>query len=114
MAGMTGMDAAMQASAPKPAIAADPASSAPSAQASPATQATPAAPRNGNSGAAPTTVQPIQPAGGHQGTQASPAPTQVQRVASGSGTTNGGAPTGSQATKQAPNGKEDDEDWWTE
>jgi hypothetical protein len=60
-------------------------------------------------------VQPVQPAGGHQATQASPAPTQVQRSAvSGSGAANGGGPAGTQATKQAANGKEDDEDWWTE
>jgi F0F1-type ATP synthase membrane subunit b/b' len=103
MAGMAGMDAAMQAAAPKPAIAADP---APAGTAS-------GAQRNGNSGqVAPTTVQPVPPAGGPQATQVSPAPTQVQRTAAGS--SNGGAATGTQATKQAPNGKEDDEDWWTE
>jgi len=94
MAGMAGMDSAMQAAPPKPAIAADP-----------------GAPRNGNSGAAPTTVQPVQSAGGHQATQVSPAPTQAQRSAGGPA--NGGAPAGTQATKQAANGK-DDEDWWTE
>jgi hypothetical protein len=45
---------------------------------------------------------------------APPAPTQVQRTVGGSGAANGGAPAGTQATKQAANGKEDDEDWWTE
>jgi hypothetical protein len=110
MAGMAGMDAAMQAAPPKPAIAADPAPSAPSAPPAPPASA----PRNGNSGAAPTTVQPVQSAGGHQATQVTPAPTQVQRsVVSGSGAANGGGPGRTQATKQA-NGKEDDEDWWTE
>jgi hypothetical protein len=89
------MDAAMQAAPPKPAIAADPGPSA-------------SAPRNGNSGAAPTTVQSVPSAGGHQATQASSA----QRSAGGPA--NGGAPAGTQATKRASNGKEDDEDWWTE
>jgi hypothetical protein len=60
----------------------------------------------------PTTVQPVQPAGA---TQVTPAPTQVQRTAgAGSGPSNGGAPAATQVTKQAANGKEDDEDWWTE
>jgi hypothetical protein len=60
-------------------------------------------------------VQPVQPASAHQATQVTPAPTQVQRsVVGGSGAANGGAHAGTQATKQTPNGKEDDEDWWTE
>jgi hypothetical protein len=43
----------------------------------------------------------------------SPAPTQVQRSAGGPG--NGGSPAATQASaKQGANGKEDDEDWWTE
>jgi hypothetical protein len=66
------------------------------------------APRNGNGGSAPpTSVQPAQPAS-HQATQVSPAAAQ-QRP------TNGGSPAATQANaKQAANGKEDDEDWWTE
>jgi hypothetical protein len=97
---LPGMDAAAQALQPKQAIAADPGP----------------APRNGNSGgAAPTTVQPI-PQAAHQATQVSQPPTQAQRpaAAAGAGATNGGAPAAAQATKQAANGKEDDEDWWTE
>jgi hypothetical protein len=53
-------------------------------------------------------VQSVPAAGGHQATQASSA----QRSAGGPA--NGGAPAGTQATKRASNGKEDDEDWWTE
>jgi hypothetical protein len=52
-------------------------------------------------------VQPVQ----SSATQVSPAATQASRATNGS--TNGGAPAGA-ATKQATNGKEDDEDWWTE
>jgi hypothetical protein len=55
-------------------------------------------------------VQPVPSA--HQTTQVSPAPTQVQAQQR---PTNGGSPATAQAsTKQAVNGKEDDEDWWTE
>jgi hypothetical protein len=97
MAGMAGMDAAAQALQPKPAIDSGGGTA-----------------RNGNSSqVAPTTVQPVQPAGSPQATQVSPAPTQVQRAAGvGSGPANGGSPAATQVTKQA-NGK-DDEDWWTE
>jgi hypothetical protein len=42
----------------------------------------------------------------------SPAATQAQRPAAGPG--NGSSSTATQVTKQAANGKEDDEDWWTE
>ena len=89
-----GADPSMAAAQPKPAIAADPAPSA--------TQAG-AAPRNGTSQAAPTTVQSAaQVAAG--------APTQVHAQRS-----NGGAPVPSQANgKQGANGKEEEEDWWTE
>ena len=81
---------------PKPAIAADPVPSD--------------APRNGTSASpAATTVQPVQSAA-HQPTQVSPAPAQAQqRPVNG-----GSAATAQAATKQAANGKEDDEDWWTE
>jgi hypothetical protein len=86
------MDPSLQAGLPKPAIAADPGPAAP-------------APRNGNGGPpAPTTVQPAQQAA-HQVTQVSAAPTQAQRPAN--------AATQASA-KQAANGKEDEEDWWTE
>jgi hypothetical protein len=80
------------------------------AQAKPAIAAEPApaggAPRNGTSQVAPTTVQPAaQVAAG--------APTQVQ--AQRSAPANGGAPVGAQANgKQGVNGKEEEEDWWTE
>ncbi len=62
------------------------------------------APRNGTSPPpAPTTVQSA-----HQPTQVPP--TQAQQRP-----TNGGSPATVQAsTKQVANGKEDDEDWWTE
>ena len=93
---LPGMDTAVQAPAPKPAIAADP--------------VPPDAPRNGTSASpAATTVQPVQSAA-HQPTQVSPAPAQAQqRPVNG-----GSAATAQAATKQAANGKEDDEDWWTE
>jgi hypothetical protein len=69
-------------------------------------------PRNGNgngSPAAPTAVQPVQP-GAHQATQVSVPPTAAQQRPA-----NGGAPAATQANaKQGANGKEDDEDWWTE
>jgi hypothetical protein len=55
----------------------------------------------------PTTVQPGQQSG-HQATQVSPAATAAQQRPA-----NGGAPAPAGA-KQAANGKEDDEDWWTE
>ena len=90
---LPGMDAAaMQAPAPKPAIAAEPAPAG--------------VPRNGNGGSvAPTTVQSAQQSG-HQATQVSPA---QQRPA------NGAPPPATQASaKQSANGKEDDEDWWTD
>jgi hypothetical protein len=66
----------------------------------------------------PAAVQPAAQAG-HQATQVSPAATQVQAAqrpaASGSGPSNGGSPTATQANaKQGANGKEDEEDWWTE
>jgi hypothetical protein len=115
---LPGMDAAaMQAPPAKPAIAADPAPAAPPAPVAPPTQAAPVAPatapRNGNGGSVgPTTVQPAQQSG-HQSTQAtqvSPAATAAQQRPA-----NGGAPAPAQAgAKQSPNGKEDDEDWWTE
>jgi hypothetical protein len=58
---------------------------------------------------APTTVQPAQQSG-HQPTQVTPAPTAAQQRPA-----NGGAPAPAQAgAKQSANGKEDDEDWWTE
>jgi len=59
-------------------------------------------------------VQPTQQAG-HQATQVSPAPTQVQAAAQrpAAGQANGGTPT-SAGAKQGANGKEDEEDWWTE
>jgi hypothetical protein len=89
--------AAASAAQPKPAIAADPALSAPGS--APGT-----APRNGNGQPAPTTVQPA--------TQAN-APTQVQ--APRPVQANGGSPAPTQANaKQGANGKEDEEDWWTE
>ena len=119
---LPGMDAAVQAPAAKPAIAAEPAGAPPTqvAPAAPPTQVAPAAPasapRNGNGGpVAPTTVQPAQqPAAvrppGHPGLAGATAA--QQRPA------NGGAPAPAPAparrAKQAANGKEDDEDWWTE
>ncbi|HTQ94303.1 MAG TPA: hypothetical protein VMK84_32905, partial [Streptosporangiaceae bacterium] len=111
---LPGMDAAVQAPAAKPAIAAEPAPAAPPTQVAPAAPAAPAgAPRNGNGGSvAPTTVQPAQQSGhaATQVTQVSPAPTAAQQRPA-----NGGAPAPAQAgAKQAANGKEDDEDWWTE
>ena len=106
---LPGMDAAMQAPAAKPAIAAEPAPAAPPTQAAPAAPAS--APRNGNGGsAAPTAVQPAQPAS-HQATQVSPAAAAAQQRPA-----NGGSPAAATqaSAKQAANGKEDDEDWWTE
>ena len=100
----------MQAPAAKPAIAPEAAPAAPPTQVAPAAPVPPAgAPRNGNGGSvAPTTVQPVQPSG-HQPTQASSAATAAhQRPANGT-------PAPAQAgAKQSANGKEDDEDWWTE
>ena len=52
--------------------------------------------------AQPTQVQATQV----QATQVQPTQVQAARPAP--------APAGAQATKQAANGKEDDEDWWTE
>jgi hypothetical protein len=102
---LPGMDAAAQALAPKPAIAAEPAAPAPSTPAS--------GPRNGNATPpAPTTVQPVpsSQAAAHQPTQVSPAPTVAQQRPA-----NGGTPAAAQASaKQSANGKDDDEDWWTE
>ena len=106
---LPGMDAAaaMQAPAAKQAIAGEPTPSAPPTQAAPVPPAS--APRNGNGGSAPTAVQPAQPAS-HQATQVSPPPAATQQRP-----TNGGSPAATQASaKQAANGKEDDEDWWTE
>jgi hypothetical protein len=105
LGGQLPMDAAVTAMQPKPAIAADPGPGTPSGSVS--------APRNGTSTPpAPTTVQPV-PSGqsaAHQPTQVSPAPAQAQPRPG-----NGGSPATAQAsTKQAANGKEDDEDWWTE
>jgi len=67
-------------------------------------------------------IQPAQPAqAAAQATQVSPAATQVSPPAGQAQQrpTNGGspaaAPTAAQATaKQSANGKEDDDDWWTE
>ena len=57
---------------------------------------------------APTTVQPAQQSG-HQATQASPAASAAQQRPAN------GTPAPAQASaKQSANGKEDDEDWWTE
>ena len=110
---LPGMDAAaVQAPPAKQAIAPEPAPAAPPTQVAPAAPAAPAsAPRNGNGGSAPpTAVQPAQSAS-HQATQVSPA----AAAAAQQRPTNGGSPAATQAnTKQAANGKEDDEDWWTE
>jgi len=101
LGGQLPMDAAMQAPAPKPAIAADPVPSAPPP------------PHNGAAvPPAPTMAQPAQP--GPAVTQVSSAPTQVHQRP-----TNGGSlapsPAAAQASaKQRANGKDDDDDWWTE
>ena len=86
----------------KPAIAADPGPAAGQG-----------APRNGATTALqagtgqPATGQPAQ-----QATQVAAAPTQAQRPAAAG---NGGAAAPTQANgKQGANGKEDEEDWWTE
>ena len=103
---LPGMDAAtMQAPPAKQAIAAESAPAAPAAPAAPTN-----APRNGNGGSAPpTAVQPAKSAS-HQATQVSPAAAAAQQRPA-----NGGSPAATQANaKQAANGKEDDEDWWTE
>ncbi|HYB47397.1 MAG TPA: hypothetical protein VED20_08590, partial [Streptosporangiaceae bacterium] len=66
-----------------------------------ATSSTPAPP--------PAAVKPAQQAG-HQATQVSPVPTQVQAAQRpAAGQANGGTPANAKA-----NGKEDEEDWWTE
>jgi hypothetical protein len=70
-------------------------------------------------------VQPVPPAqsAAQQVTQVTQAPTQMQRSAASPA--NGGSPAPAQAStaqastaqasaKQGGNGKEDDEDWWTE
>jgi hypothetical protein len=72
----------------------------------------------------PAAVQPTT-GPGHQATQVSAAPTQMQAAQRpAAGPSNGGspvapatsaAPAATQANaKQAANGKEDEEDWWTE